>query len=54
MKKKYVIKTLLKDFINSKRPAMVQRDYNIPINSGKIISLIGARRSGKTFLLCFN
>jgi predicted AAA+ superfamily ATPase len=30
---------------------MVQRDYNIPINSGKIISLIGARRSGKTFLL---
>jgi predicted AAA+ superfamily ATPase len=51
MKKKYIIKTLLKDFIHSKRPAMVQREYNIPINSGKIISLIGARRSGKTFLL---
>jgi predicted AAA+ superfamily ATPase len=51
MQKKYFIKTLLKEFHNSTPPSVVKRQYNIPLNSGKIITLIGARRSGKTFLL---
>ncbi len=51
MQKKYIIKNLLKEFHHSTLPNLVRRDYNIPIGSGKIITLIGARRSGKTFLL---
>jgi len=51
MQKKYIIKNLLKEFHNSIPPNVVKREYNIPIGSGKIITLIGARRSGKTFLL---
>jgi len=51
MKKKYIIKTLLKDFQASTLPPIITRDYQIPIASGKIITLIGARRSGKSFLL---
>jgi len=51
MKKKYIIKTLLKDFQASTLPPIITRDYQIPIGSGKIITLIGARRSGQSFLL---
>jgi len=51
MKKKYIIKTLLKDFHTATLPPIITRDYHIPIASGKIITLIGARRSGKSFLL---
>jgi len=51
MKKKYIIKTLLKDFHASTLPPIITRDYQIPIASGKIITIIGARRSGKSFLL---
>ncbi|RKZ54135.1 MAG: hypothetical protein DRR16_24410 [Candidatus Parabeggiatoa sp. nov. 3] len=51
MKKKYIIKTLLKDFLTATLPTIITRDYQIPIASGKIITLIGARRSGKSFLL---
>jgi len=51
MQKKYILKTLLKDFHHSTRPSMVRREYQIPMGCGKIITLIGARRSGKTFLL---
>jgi len=51
MKKKYLIKTLLKDFHTSTLPPIITREYQIPIASGKIITLIEARRSGKSFLL---
>ena len=51
MQKKYILKNLLKEFHNSTLPNVIKREYNIPIDSGKIITLIGARRSGKTFLL---
>ncbi|HEW98053.1 MAG TPA: ATP-binding protein [Beggiatoa sp.] len=51
MQKKSILKTLLKDFHRSNLPTVVTRDYQIPIFSGKIITLIGARRSGKTCLL---
>ena len=28
-----------------------ERDYDIPLDSGKIVSLIGVRRSGKSYIL---
>ncbi len=51
MKKKTILKTLLKDFHAATLPPIITREYQIPIASGKIITLIGARRSGKSFLL---
>ncbi|MEK8018765.1 MAG: ATP-binding protein [Candidatus Parabeggiatoa sp.] len=51
MKKKYILKTLLKDFHAATLPTIITREYHIPTNSGKIMTLIGARRSGKSFLL---
>jgi len=50
MQKKYILKTLMTDFHRTV-PTVIARDYQIPIFSGKIITLIGARRSGKTYLL---
>ena len=48
MQRKYIIKSLLKDFHAATLPLMIHRDYQIPIASGKIITLIGARHSGKS------
>jgi hypothetical protein len=39
------------DFQESPPKAAVARDYTIPLDSCKIISLIGVRRCGKTYLL---
>jgi predicted AAA+ superfamily ATPase len=44
-------KTLITDFHERKLTGIVHRDYNIPVDSGKIISLIGVRRCGKTYIL---
>lgn len=49
--KKDILKGLLRDFHQTSLPPSIKRDITVPIGSGKIISLIGARRSGKTFLL---
>lgn len=51
MKKKEIIKTLIKDFHHKPLPEFSHRFISIPLNLNKIISLIGARRSGKTYLL---
>ena len=51
MKKKEIIKTLIKDFHHKPLPKFSLRNTSIPLNLNKIISLIGARRSGKTYLL---
>lgn len=48
---KTLFKRLITDFHESSLKHIIQREYNIPVNSRKIISLIGVRRSGKTFLL---
>jgi len=32
-------------------PHIIERDIQIPTDTNKIISLFGARRSGKTFIL---
>ncbi|MGB3961938.1 MAG: ATP-binding protein [Sulfurimonas sp.] len=39
------------DFIEKEIQNILQRDYDIPIESKKIISLVGVRRSGKSSLL---
>lgn len=46
-----LLKRLITDFHEVPSKQVVPRDYNVPVDSRKIISLIGVRRSGKTFLL---
>ena len=41
---KDIIKNIITDFHKRQTPAYVERKQHIPINSGKIISVIGARR----------
>ncbi|NPA52347.1 MAG: ATP-binding protein [Aquificae bacterium] len=51
MKKKDILKELIIDFQGKKLPLIIERDIVIPINTKKIISVIGVRRSGKTYAL---
>ncbi|NOX17064.1 MAG: ATP-binding protein [Chlorobi bacterium] len=46
-----VFKILIKDFVSKELPAINAREILLPLNSKKIISVIGARRVGKTYLL---
>jgi len=48
---KEVFKRLIVDFIERDIKGIVPRDYDIPLESKKIISLVGVRRSGKSSLL---
>ena len=47
-----VFKKIITDFHEKEMPPTLPRDVRIPVNSGKIVSVIGVRRSGKTSLLC--
>lgn len=51
MDKKEVIKQIITRFHESKLPKLISRNVELPLNSNKIISVIGARRCGKTYLL---
>jgi predicted AAA+ superfamily ATPase len=51
MKKKEIIKSLIREFHFRSLPPYKQRLISIPAQLEKIVTLIGARRSGKTFLL---
>ncbi|WP_029521322.1 ATP-binding protein [Persephonella sp. IF05-L8] len=51
MKRKEIFKELIVEFQNRQLPAIINRNIEIPINTKKIISIIGVRRSGKTFVL---
>ena len=51
MKVKNIFKELIVEFQERKLPKLIKRDLNIPVNTGKIISVVGVRRSGKTFIL---
>lgn len=44
-------KRLITDFIEKDITGILSRNYNIPLESKKIISLIGVRRSGKSSIL---
>lgn len=48
---KDVFKTLISDFVNSPLPEMVERNIPLPDKPSLTVSLIGARRTGKTFLM---
>ena len=45
------LKFVLQETEELKEPHLFQRDLVIPLGSGKIVVLVGIRRSGKTFLL---
>jgi len=51
MKRKDIFKELIIEFQEKKLPKIIERDIAIPTNSGKIISIIGVRRGGKTYIL---
>lgn len=48
---KDVLKSIIYEFHTGKLPDLVERNLNLPLNSGKIISVVGPRRAGKTYLL---
>jgi uncharacterized protein len=48
---KEIIKSVLDDFKINNIPICKPRKAKIPLNTGQVISIIGARRSGKTYLL---
>ena len=51
MNKKEVIKDILKGFPQYLPKKVIHRNIELPLNSNKVISIIGARRAGKTFLM---
>ena len=51
MRKKEIVKSLIREFHHRPFPDFITRELNIPTDLDKIITLIGPRRSGKTFQL---
>ncbi len=51
MELKNALKTIIADFHERELPQLIHREINIPLNSNKIITLIGPRRAGKTYML---
>ena len=49
--KKDILKGIIRDFHLEPLPDFFDRDVEVPDSSGKIITLVGVRRSGKTSLL---
>ena len=49
--KKETIKQILRDFHLTALPLLKRRSLQVPLETGKIITLVGVRRSGKTSLL---
>ena len=51
MKKKDILKSIIVEFHSWDLPVVIERKIELPLNSNKIISVVGPRRSGKTYLL---
>ena len=51
MKKKDVLKSIIVEFHSWDLPAVIDREIELPLDSNKIISVVGSRRAGKTYLL---
>ncbi len=51
MIKKEILKNLIADFHTESLPATRKRELQVPLDTGKIVTLTGVRRCGKTFLL---
>lgn len=48
---KNLLKTIIRDFHTRNLPEVIERKIKVPLNSKKIVTLIGPRRAGKTYLL---
>ena len=48
---KQALKTIIKDFHLKPLPPFKPRNLNVPLDLGKIITIIGPRRAGKTWYL---
>ena len=48
---KALFKTIIADFISRELDDVHPRAYDIPVDISKIVSIVGARRTGKTYLL---
>ena len=48
---KEILKSIIKDFHKSQKHNYIERKLSVPPSSKKIISIIGSRRSGKTYFL---
>lgn len=48
---KEIIKNIIKDFHTASKRAQIDRELVVPVDSEKIITIVGARRSGKTYYL---
>lgn len=46
-----IFKKIITDFHEKRLHPTIPRDNNIPLDSGKVVSIIGVRRSGKTSIL---
>ncbi|MFP3293963.1 MAG: ATP-binding protein [Hydrogenobaculum sp.] len=51
MKRKDVFKQVIVEFHQWTLPKLLNRNIELPLNTNKIISLIGPRRSGKTYVM---
>lgn len=51
MIKKEQLKQIIRDFHLQDKFNVLARDINVPLNTGKIITIMGVRRSGKTSIL---
>jgi hypothetical protein len=49
--KKELLKTIIRDFHEAALPRLKRRTLAVPLDSGKIVTLVGVRRSGKTSCL---
>lgn len=48
---KELLKRLITDFVERELPVVKDREINILVNTNKIISIVGACRTGKTYLM---
>jgi predicted AAA+ superfamily ATPase len=48
---KEALKYVLSQFTSRELPSVRARDLEVPLESGKVVGLVGVRRSGKTFLM---
>ncbi len=46
---KNILKTIIRDFHSRSYPEFIPRDLDVPTDLGKIVSIIGPRRAGKTW-----
>jgi predicted AAA+ superfamily ATPase len=49
--KKDILKQITADFHRAPLPPFIPRHLDVPLHTGKIITIVGVRRSGKTFYL---